>query len=176
MRILKWILGILVVLVVVFVAGAFLLPKNVEVARSIEIDAPAADVFPHVNSLKAGETWSPWLGRDPEVQLAYSGPEAGVGAKLDWTSDHPQVGNGTSVITASEADKMVTNEMDFGDMGTASASFELVEAGGKTTVTWDFQTDLGNNPVARWMGLMMDKWVGGDYETGLSNLKAVVEG
>jgi hypothetical protein len=25
------------------------------------------------------------------------------------------------------------------------------------------------------MGLMMDKWVGGDYEKGLSNLKALVE-
>ena len=176
MRFLKWILGILVVLVVIFVAGAFLLPRTVEVARTIEIDAPAADVFPHVNSLKAGEAWSPWLSRDPEVQLAYSGPEAGVGAKLDWTSDHPQVGNGTSLITASEADKLVENELDFGDMGTALARFQLVESNGKTTVTWGFETDLGKNPVARWMGLMMDKWVGGDYETGLTNLKAVVEG
>jgi hypothetical protein len=25
------------------------------------------------------------------------------------------------------------------------------------------------------MGLMMDKWVSGDYEKGLSNLKALVE-
>ena len=25
------------------------------------------------------------------------------------------------------------------------------------------------------MGLMMDRWVGGDYETGLANLKSVVE-
>ena len=99
-----------------------------------------------------------------------------MGAKLDWTSDHPQVGNGTSEITASEQDRKVVNALDFGDMGTALASFDLVESGGKTTVTWGFQSDLGNNPMARWMGLMMDRWVGGDYETGLSNLKAVVEG
>ena len=28
----------------------------------------------------------------------------------------------------------------------------------------------------RWMGLMMDNWVGGDYERGLVNLKELVEG
>ena len=58
----------------------------------------------------------------------------------------------------------------------AVANFELVESDGKTAVTWGFETDLGSNPMARWMGLMMDSWVGGDYEAGLSNLKALVEG
>ncbi len=176
MRIIKWMLGILVALVVVFLAGAFALPKDVAVARSIEIDATPDQIFPHVNSLKAGAEWSPWLGRDPEVQLTYSGPDAGVGAKLDWTSDHPQVGNGSQIISASVPDKQVTTDLDFGDMGSAVAVFELVENAGKTTVTWGFETDLGSNPVARWMGLMMDKWVGGDYEAGLSNLKSLVEG
>ena len=176
MRFIKWLFGIIVVLSIVFVAGAFLLPKEVAVARSIEIDAPAEQVFPHVNSLKAGAEWSPWLDRDPDVQLAYSGPDEGVGAKLDWTSDHPQVGNGSQMISASVPNEKVTTELDFGDMGTAVANFDLVENNGKTQVTWGFETDMGNNPVGRWMGLMMDSWVGGDYEAGLANLKALVEG
>jgi hypothetical protein len=61
-------------------------------------------------------------------------------------------------------------------MGTALAAFDLVETDGKTTVTWGFTTDMGNSPMGRWMGLMMDSWVGGDYETGLTNLKSLVEG
>ncbi len=176
MRILKWLIGIIAVLAIIFVGGAFLLPKDVEVARSIEIDAPAADIFPHINSLKAAGEWSPWLGRDPEIQLAYSGPDDGVGAKLEWTSEHPQVGNGAQEITASEPDKRVETALDFGPMGTALAVFDLVETGGKTTVIWGFTTDMGNSPMGRWMGLMMDSWVGGDYETGLTNLKSLVEG
>ncbi len=176
MRIVKWLIGIIVVLAVVFVGGAFFMPREVTVARSIEIDKPAAEIFPHVNALKAAEGWSPWLGRDPEVQLTYSGPEEGVGNKLVWASEHPQVGNGSQEIIASEPDKMVQTALDFGPMGSAVAQFDLVEAGGKTTVTWGFETDLGNNPMARWMGTQMDKWVGGDYETGLANLKALVEG
>ena len=35
--------------------------------------------------------------------------------------------------------------------------------------------DLGNNPIARYVGLMFDKWIGGDYEKGLARLKQVME-
>lgn len=176
MRLLKWLVGLIAVLAVVFFGGAFLLPKDVTVARSVEINAPASDIFPYVNSLKAAGEWSPWLGRDPQVQLEYSGPDEGVGAKLAWASDDPQVGNGTQEITVSEPDKLVETALDFGPMGQALAKFDLAESGGTTTVTWSLESDMGNNPTWRWMGLMMDDWVGGDYETGLANLKALIEG
>ena len=176
MRVLKWLIGLAAVLAVVFFGGAFLLPKEVTVERSIAINAPPADIFPHLNSLKAAGEWSLWLERDPEVQLTYSGPEAGVGAKLAWASDDPQVGNGTQEITLSEPDKRIETALDFGPMGQALAHFDLEEIGGATNVTWGLESDMGNNPTWRWMGLMMDDWVGGDYETGLANLKALVEG
>ncbi|MGB7317109.1 MAG: SRPBCC family protein [Planktotalea sp.] len=175
MRIIKRILTILVVLIVVLVALAYVLPRKVMVARSIEIDAPAGQVFAKVNGLKAGADWSPWLSRDPEVKLTYSGPDTGVGSKLEWTSEHPQVGNGKQEIVESVPNERVVTALDFGEMGTAMAAFTLVEASGKTTITWDLDTDMGMNPIGRYMGLMMDRWVGSDYEKGLANLKAMVE-
>ncbi len=99
----------------------------------------------------------------------------GVGNKLTWASEHPQVGNGTQEITASVENERVETALDFGSMGTADAFFSLKANGDVTDVTWGFTTDMGSNPVSRWMGLMMDKWVGGDYETGLNRLKALVE-
>ena len=176
MRLIKWLFGVLVVLGIVFVGGAFLLPKDVAVARSIEINAAPSDVFPHVNSLKAGQNWSPWLERDPDVQLTYDGPDEGVGAKMAWASDEPNVGQGTQIITISDPDKQVVTALDFGPMGTATATFTLEGADDKTTLTWDLYTDAGNNPMARWMGLVMDDMVGADYETGLANLKSLIEG
>lgn len=176
MRILNWILGGLVVLVVAFVAIGMVLPRQVTVTRSTDIAAPPSEIFPYVNSMKATEAWSPWLAIDPDNKLTYSGPASGVGNKLAWASDHPQVGNGTQEIIASEPDRRVETALDFGDMGTATAEFLLVEAGGNTTVTWGLTADMGAGPVGRWMGLMMDSWVGPDYEKGLENLKAVVEG
>ena len=175
MRIIKWLVGIFVALVVVFVGGAYFLPREVTVARSIEIEAGAEQVFPHVNSLKATQGWSPWLERDANVELTYSGPDEGVGAKLVWASEHPQVGNGSQEIVSSVAGEKVETALDFGEMGTAKAAFILSGAGTGTEVTWTLVSDMGNNPIGRWMGLMMDTWVGADYEKGLSNLKTLVE-
>ena len=138
---------------------SFLLPCDVKVARSIEIDAPAAEVFAKVNGLKAGSDWSPCLSRDPKVNLQYSGPDTGVGAKLEWTSEHPQVGIGKQQIVESIESQNVVTALDFGGQGTTSRALILVEADGKITITWDLEADMGISPIGRYMGLMMDKWV-----------------
>ncbi|WP_171179033.1 SRPBCC family protein [Ruegeria sp. HKCCD8929] len=175
MRLIKRILTVLVVIIVALVVIAYLLPGKAVVARSITIDAAPEAVFPHVNSMQKTEGWSPWLSRDPQTQLTYTGAEAGVGNKLQWASEHPQVGSGTQEIIESVENQSVKTALDFGDMGTATAQFTLTPAGEGTEVTWGFETELGLNPAMRWMGLMMDSWVGADYEAGLANLKQLVE-
>ena len=82
---------------------------------------------------------------------------------------------GSQEIIESAPDQIFRTALDFGPMGTAIASFKLQPDGEQTQITWGFTSELGLNPMSRWMGLMMDKWVGGDYERGLDNLKALVE-
>ena len=60
-------------------------------------------------------------------------------------------------------------------MGTADAVFSLEGFDGGTRITWGFTTDVGYNPMMRWMGLMFDKWIGADYEAGLASLKELAE-
>lgn len=176
MRFLRNLLIFVVLVVVAAVAVAYVLPRQVPVERSVVIAAPPEEVFPYLNSLQRAAEWSPWLGIDPEVQLAYEGPEEGVGNTLAWVSEHPNVGSGRQEITASEPNSRVESSLEFGDMGTAMAWFALEPEGTGTRVTWGMMADMGMNPVGRWMGLMMDRWVGADYERGLANLKALVEG
>ncbi len=175
MRFLKRLVIAIIGIVVILVAVAYVLPREVTAERAVIINAPPAEIFPHIVSLKANEAWSPWLDRDPDVVLVYDGPDAGVGSKLTWASDNPQVGNGSNVITAVEQDRRVDTALDFGDMGTANAWVTLDPVTGGTEVKWGFTTDTGMNPIARWIGLMMDDWVGADYEEGLNRLKALVE-
>ncbi|MCY4178888.1 MAG: hypothetical protein OXC60_07790 [Litoreibacter sp.] len=59
MRVIKWILGSVAVVIVAFVAIGMLLPREVTVERQAAIAAPADQIFPHINSLKANEAWSP---------------------------------------------------------------------------------------------------------------------
>lgn len=175
----KWLKGLvlgLVIAALALVAVSFLLPREVTLARSVEIDAPAAEIFPYLNSHRLMSEWSPWADKDPNAKFAYTGPDSGVGAKLEWQSEADDVGSGTSEIVQSTPDESVSMKLDFGDMGTANAGFKLEPAGESTRVTWAFETDLGNNPIARYFGLMFDKWVGSEYEKGLADLKALVEG
>ena len=43
-----------------------------------------------------------------------------------------------------------------------------------TKATWWFSTQA-DGIVMRWLGLMFDRWIGADYEKGLTRLKAVAE-
>lgn len=159
----------------ILVGVAYLLPRDVSVSREVAISAPVDKVFPLVNSLKNMSKWSPWVAKDPAIKLAFSGPDEGVGAKMGWSSTMAQVGNGTQEITESVAGQSVVSRLIFGEMGPTVARFDLASAAGGTTVTWSLTADMGMNPMARWAGLMMDRWVGPDFETGLAHLKAMAE-
>lgn len=176
MRILKWIIGIIVVLAVIGVGGAYLKPREIGLDRTVTINASPEEIFPYINNLSANEQWSPWISIDPDIELTYNAIPEGKGAVMSWTSDHENVGNGSMEIVASVPGEHVETALDFGPMGTAVATFDLTEKGGATDVTWGFTSDMGMNPIARWMGPMIENYVGQDYEKGLASLKALVEG
>ena len=176
MRLIRNLVLFLAGLAIVLAAAAYLLPRNVIVERSVTISAAPDAIFPHVNSLEKAAAWSPWLKRDPATKLTFEGPAEGVGNKMTWMSENAQVGSGTQEITASQPGERVESTLNFDGMGTSTAWFVLVPEGAATKVTWSLDADMGNNPIGRWMGLMMDRWVGADYESGLANLKALVEG
>lgn len=176
MRLIRRILIGLVALIAIVAIIGFFLPRNVVVEREILIDAPPEAVFPHVSSLQAFSEWSPWGDIDPDMVVEYSGPDTGVGNVMEWQSEHPNVGNGRQEIVEMSENESVLTALDFGEMGTADAWWRLSEEGDGTRVVWGLNADMGNNPIGRWMGLMMDGWVGADYERGLERLAATVEG
>ncbi|MEM8592605.1 MAG: SRPBCC family protein [Pseudomonadota bacterium] len=169
------VLGLIAILVIA-AAGSLLLPKVVTVERSVMINAPAAEIFPLVNSMQRTVEWSPWLERDPDVENSFTGPEAGVGNKMAWASDQADVGTGTQEIVESIENEKVVTALDFGAQGLATAEFTLAAQGDATEVTWSLITDTGYNPMSRIFGMMLDGFVGPDYEKGLANLKSVAEG
>ncbi|MEM9428976.1 MAG: SRPBCC family protein [Pseudomonadota bacterium] len=173
----RWILRIgggLLVLVLALAAGSFLISSDVRVERSIVIEAEPEAVFAHLDSLQAFHAWSPWAARDPEMVTEFSGPDTGVGNRMAWSSDDPQLGSGTQEIVDITPGERVETSVEFDGMG-STAIWSVAGAGTGTEVSWIFQTDMGMNPIGRYLGLMMDRWIGPDYEEGLANLKSLVE-
>jgi uncharacterized membrane protein len=169
----KMLIGLVGLVVVLAVIG-LLLPRMSHIERSITIDRPAGLVYATVNSFRLFPKWSPWQDLDPNMQQSVSGPADGVGAKLVW-SGNDKVGSGTQIITASTPDKSVDSDIDFGSMGTAKSTFTLSGDGASTQVKWALDSDMGKGPVGHYIGLMMDRMVGKDYERGLAKLKTLVE-
>ncbi|MGI9507929.1 MAG: SRPBCC family protein [Geminicoccaceae bacterium] len=173
---LRTIVKYIALFVVVVLAIAYILPGKVRVERATVIDAAPDQVFKLVNSFENFNRWSPWYERDPDGDYRIEGPDHGVGARMIWASDKPDVGQGSQEIVESVPAKLVRTKLDFGDLGDANAFFQIEPRGDERThLVWGFDTDLGLNPVSRYYGLMADRWIGPDYEYGLAKLKTLAE-
>ena len=174
MKVLKWVLAILGVLVVVFLAGAMLIDPKFKVERSATIDAPAAKIYPLIAEPRSWPKWTVWNKRDPYMKLTFAGPESGKGAKWAWESKSE--GNGNMEFIAAEPGKSITYALAFPDMGmTSGGQLILTPEGNGTRVRWTNEGDLGSNPMSRWFAPFLDKMIGPDYEAGLAGLKALAE-
>lgn len=175
MKFLKRFILIILLLILALIGIAYVLPDSAHVEREIRIDAPPEAVFPYVNNFHRFNEWSPWAEMDPDMQYDFSGPDSGVGARMAWESDKPEVGSGSNLITQSKPPNRVTTRLEFGGQGISASYFQIEAAGDGSVVTWGLDTEFGNNYIERYFGLMMDRWVGQDFEKGLQNLKTQVE-
>jgi hypothetical protein len=65
--------------------------------------------------------------------------------------------------------------LDPGTQDQATTSLTLTPDGGGTRITWAFDSNFEGNFLGRYFGLMLDQFVGADYEKGLVRLKALAE-
>ncbi len=174
MRVLKYsLLGLLAVVALILLIG-MALPSTYKVERSIEISAPMINVYPKVYDPKGWAQWGVWNRRDPGMQMTYSGPPAGVGAKWEWKSKSE--GNGGMEIVKADFDKTVAYVLTIEGMDSKlSGRLDFANAGSKVKVTWVGEGDMGMNPLGRWFALFMDKLLGPDFEGSLKNLKELAE-
>ena len=161
-------------LAILFFAAGLFLPDQIRVKREIEIRATPDAVFPYVNNFKKFNEWQPWVRLDKSTKYTFLGPESGKGAKLTWASE--RMGVGSQEIILSEPNKRVQTRMEFGEEENVTATFTLRPSQAGTTVSWEFHQELGFDIPGRYLGMLIDGWIGKDYEMGLKNLKELVEG
>lgn len=175
------ILGGLAALIVILGALGFILPDKAHVEREIVINAPQEEVFALISDFNAWNAWSPWAELDPNAQYTITGAASGLGHRMEWTSDNPEVGAGSQEITAVDAPNSLSAHLDFGDMGKAEGSFALSPVGGGVKVVWSLDANMREGapiymqPVYTYMGFFMDAMGGKDFEKGLAALKRVAE-
>ena len=175
MTTLLYILAAIVLLILILAALA---PKTYDVSRSIVINSTKDDVFKVLRSLKQQDEWSPWAKKDPNMHKEYRGTDGEVGSVSYWNGNK-EVGEGEQEITKIVDGERIEGHLRFLKPWKSESDCYFVtevEDVESTKVTWGFS---GKNkfPFSIMMLFMsMDKMVGKDFEEGLVNLKAKMEG
>lgn len=169
----KILLGLVGLLCMVVIIG-FLLPAQIEVSRSITMNAPAEYAFEEINALENHPKWSYWNSIFPTMVTTYGDIRSGVGAKSTW--DGEESGKGTMLITESIANKSIKMDLDFAEQGTAKSWYTFEPDGDNTKITTGFLVDFGMNPIGRIMGvLLMKPEMNKAFDYNLSKLKELAE-
>jgi uncharacterized protein YndB with AHSA1/START domain len=176
MKIIKTLALALVVLVAAVLIFAATRPDTLRVERTVTIKAPAGKIFPLINDFHHWATWSPYEKRDPNMKRTFSGAPSGKGAVYEWQGNS-EVGSGRMEITDESVPSKIVIKLDFITPfeGHNIAEFTLQPSGDATTVAWLMHGP--NRYLGKVIGVFMnmDTMIGGSFDEGLANLKAIAE-
>ena len=171
----------IILIVVAVLLGSLLVfaatkPDSFRVQRETRIQAPPEKIFALIDDFHSWGSWSPYEKLDPTMKKTLGGPAKGKGSVYEWEGNG-KVGKGRMEITDVSPPAKVTIQLDFVKPfeGHNVAEFTLAGEGGATKVTWAMQ---GRSPyIAKLMSVFfdMDQMIGKDFESGLANLKRIVE-
>jgi hypothetical protein len=167
-------IAVLIVIAAVLIYAATR-PGSLHVERTASINAPPEKILPLINDFHRWSGWSPYERIDPAMKRTFSGAAEGTGAVYEWQGNS-EVGAGRMEITDTQPSR-VTIKLDFTAPleGHNVAAFVLVPQGDATTVTWTMD---GPTPyIGKLIGVFMnmDTMIGGAFDQGLANLKAIAE-
>lgn len=165
-----------VILIAALLVYAATRPDTFRVQRAASIKALPKNIFSLINDLHSWDAWSPYEKKDPAMKRTYSGAAQGKGAEYAWDGNW-EVGRGRIEITESSPPSRVAMNLNMIKPFEAHniVEFTLETTGGSTNVTWAMR---GTMPyISKVMSVFfdMDKMIGKDFETGLADLKMLVE-
>ena len=177
MRILKRILVVFLGLVAVFFIAALFVDKKMEIEREIVINKPVEEVFDYIVLLKNQDNFSKWALIDPNSKKSYKGTDGTVGFVSAWDSKNDDLGAGEQEILKISKNHRIDYALRFKrPMEANNQAYLLTEkAGTNTKVKWGFQGEMPYpfNLMSKLMGMkgMLEE----DLDTGLKNLKGILD-
>ncbi len=174
MKALKFIgIGILSI-ITLFLVIAIFLPSQFHVERSIEIELEKAKVYKAALNYDLRPKWDPWLEQDPEAEVKIEKTQDGPGSWYTWNGEI--IGSGKMMIKDVEPNKRILASIEFYSPQASKSDviWTFTEKDGQTKATWILKGNA-DYPMGRYFGLMMDGFIGPDFEKGLDNFKNLVE-
>jgi uncharacterized protein YndB with AHSA1/START domain len=179
MKALKWILGGVAALLLVLAGAAALRPNTWHVERSTVMAAPRPVVWALVSDVSRYAEWSPFL-KDPEMKKEVVANPGVVGSTYAWDGN-AEVGAGKMTYTNAKPGERIDIALEFTRPlpGTNQVAYLLADEAQGTKMTWTMDGTYEGVPgfAGKVLGMLfdMDTMVGGEFEKGLANVKAIAE-
>lgn len=178
MIIIKRILIVIGILIALPLLVALFVKNNYTVEREVLINKPENVVFDYVKYLKNLDNYSKWAGLDPEMKKTYSGTDGTIGFVSAWDSEDKNVGEGEQEITGIIEGERIDFEIRFIEpFPSVAPAYIITEpvSESETMVKWGFKGYMNYpmNIIILFMDL--EKAIGDDLQTGLNNLKVLLE-
>lgn len=178
MSIVKTLLTIVVVVVVFLLVVGLFLKKEYTVERDITINKPKQQVFEYLKLLRNQNNFSKWARMDPKMKQEFKGTDGTVGFISSWSSEVKNVGAGEQEISKITEGQRIDYHLRFIKPFKSNSEAYLETTAlspDHTRVKWAF-TGVMNYPMNVMLLFMnMDKMLGPDLQTGLDNLKGILE-
>ncbi len=156
----------------VIIVPAFM-PSTVTISAEVEIAVAPEEVFQSAAMYADRESWDPWIATEPEAKVTISPNENYVGSTYSWEGE--KIGNGTMKVEEIIFGKYIRSSIWFGeDPDPSVVEWHLEKSDIGTHVSWDFIAD-GKYPFGRLMLALMSGGMKTSFETGLVNLKEMLE-
>lgn len=131
-------------------------------------------IYDLVSNFSKWHVWVAWTKEvDTTVVFEIYGKEGQPGMVWKWEGE--AMGKGAMTSTEYQPGKLLAYDLSFDEGKFESKGKITIETGDSCKVTWIDEGDLGYNPISRYMGLLMDRMMGPDFEKGLAKLKKVAE-
>jgi Polyketide cyclase / dehydrase and lipid transport len=171
-----YVLIVIAVVIAALLVMGLMRPAKFSVIREAEYKAKPEAVFAQLNDFHKWAAWSPWEKMDPDMKRDFSGAASGEGAKYAWVGNK-KVGEGNMEITRSVAPSNMELDLHFIKPFQADnvTEFTVIANGNMTNLKWEMRGQTPFMLRVMHMFFNMDKIVGKDFETGLANLRSIVE-
>ncbi len=150
--------------------------KDYELSRTVVINRPKAEVYAYIRQLKKQQLWMPWFLNDPNFVIKYKGEDGKLGAASYWKGNNKV--EGIQKITKLQEGKLLETQLLFlRPYKSLSVNYMAVKElePDRTKMVWGVK-GVHRFPASVFMLFYgMERAIGKEFDTGLQNLKRILE-
>lgn len=174
MKVLRFIIILILILCVGFLALCLFASKEVNVERSTTVNAPKSVVFSQIVKFNNWQHWNPWIEQDSSTKWDVRGTDGEKGSAYHYVGQ--KIGEGTTIndgVTDGEMKYKLEILKPF--PVNAGGYYKVASEGGKTKVTWYYHQDLQFYQRGFMAIMGVGKMLGKTFDRGLELLKTYSE-